>query len=45
MNLFGFCKYGEKAEKVNSNTQLYKQAGNCIVIPALEEIFSQLLER
>ena len=35
----------EKAEKVNSNTQLYKQAGNSIVVPVLEAIFSNLLGR
>lgn len=33
----------DKAEKVNSNTQLYKQAGNSIVVPVLEEIFKELL--
>lgn len=32
----------EKAEKVNSNTQLYKQAGNSIVVNVLEKIFSEL---
>ena len=32
----------EKAEKVNSNTQLYKQAGNSIVVNVLEEIFKML---
>ena len=31
-----------KAEEVNSNTQLYKQAGNSIVVPVLEGIFEQL---
>ena len=31
-----------KAEKVNSNTQLYKQAGNSIVCAVLCAIFSQL---
>lgn len=31
-----------KAEKVNSNTQLYKQAGNSIVVNVLEAIFSNL---
>ena len=31
-----------KAQKVNSNTQLYKQAGNSIVVNVLEEIFKQL---
>ncbi len=34
----------EKAEKVNSNTQLYKQAGNSIVVKTLEKILSNLLE-
>ena len=32
----------EKAEQVNSNTQLYKQAGNAIVVDVLEAIFNQL---
>ena len=32
----------EKAEKVNSNTQLYKQAGNSIVVDVLVEIFRNL---
>ena len=31
-----------KAEQVNSNTQLYKQAGNAIVVDVLEAIFNQL---
>ena len=34
------CFHG--AESVNSNTQLYKQAGNSIVVPVLERIFSQM---
>lgn len=34
----------EKAEKVNSNTQLYKQAGNSIVVNVLEGILKSLLE-
>lgn len=33
----------EKAEKVNSNTQLYKQAGNSIVVDVLEKILKNLL--
>lgn len=33
----------DKAEKVNSNTQLYKQAGNSIVVNVLEKIFKNLL--
>ena len=32
----------EKAEQVNSNTQLYKQAGNAIVVDVLEAIFKQM---
>lgn len=32
----------DKASKVNSNSQLYKQAGNSIVVNVLEEIFKQL---
>lgn len=32
----------EKASKVNSNAQLYKQAGNSIVVNVLEAIFKQL---
>ena len=34
----------EKAEKVNSNTQLYKQAGNSIVVDVLEELFCMILD-
>lgn len=34
----------EKAEKVNSNTQLYKQAGNSIVVNVLERILENLLK-
>lgn len=42
--LMGFSDYDyEKASKVNSNTQLYKQAGNSIVVNVLEEIFKNLL--
>ena len=33
----------ENASKVNSNTQLYKQAGNSIVVNVLEGIFKNLL--
>lgn len=33
----------EKAASVNSNTQLYKQAGNSIVVNCLEGIFSNLI--
>ena len=34
----------DKASKVNSNTQLYKQAGNSIVVNVLVEIIKQLLD-
>ena len=34
----------EKASKVNSNTQLYKQAGNSIVVNVLEAILTNLLK-
>lgn len=33
----------EKAQKVNSNAQLYKQAGNSIVVNVLVGILEQLL--
>jgi DNA (cytosine-5)-methyltransferase 1 len=33
----------EKAEKINSNTQLYKQAGNSIVVNVLEAILKNLV--
>ena len=33
-----------KAEAVNSNTQLYKQAGNSIVVDVLEELFCMILD-
>ena len=35
----------EKAQKVNSNTQLYKQAGNSIVVNVLEGILYELILR
>lgn len=34
----------DKAAKVNSNTQLYKQAGNSIVVNVLESILKNLLK-
>ena len=34
----------EKASRVNSKSQLYKQAGNSIVVNVLEEIIKQLLD-
>ncbi len=33
----------EKARKVNSDTQLYKQAGNSIVVKVLERIFEEFI--
>lgn len=42
--LMGFADADfHKAEKVNSNTQLYKQAGNSIVVNVLEAILEELL--
>lgn len=41
--LMGFSDEAfHKAEAVNSNTQLYKQAGNSIVVDVLEAIFANL---
>ena len=34
----------ERAAKVNSNTQLYKQAGNSIVVDVLVNIFTNLFK-
>ena len=34
----------EKASAVNSNTQLYKQAGNSIVVAVLYHLFGSLAE-
>lgn len=34
----------DKASTVNSNTQLYKQAGNSIVVNVLVAIFGQMVE-
>ena len=43
--LMGFDKEDfEKAEKVNSNTQLYKQAGNSICVPVLIAILKELIK-
>lgn len=42
--LMGFSDQDfEKASKVNSNAQLYKQAGNSICVPVLENIIKNLL--
>ena len=42
--LMGFDKVDfKKAETINSNTQLYKQAGNSIVVNVLEAILKELL--
>ena len=42
--LMGFDKSDyDKVAKVNSNTQLYKQAGNSIVVNVLEAILKELL--
>ena len=34
----------EKAKKVNSDTQLYKEAGNSVVVNVIEAIFNELLK-
>lgn len=34
--------YFHRAEAVNRNTQLYKRAGNSIVVPVLEAIFTKM---
>lgn len=33
----------DKAKEVNSDSQLYKQAGNSIVVQVLENIFREML--
>lgn len=44
--LMGFSDIDyEKAKQVNSETQLYKQAGNSIVVNVLEAIFKEMIER
>ena len=41
--LMGFTEEDvRKAEKVNSNTQLLKQAGNSIVVDVLVNVFKEL---
>lgn len=35
----------ERAAEVNSNTQLYKQAGNSIVVDVLVNIFTNLFKK
>ena len=41
--LMGFDDEDYKAAKVNSNTQLYKQCGNSIVVNVLEKIFEMMI--
>lgn len=42
--LMGFTNEDfDKAKEVNSDTQLYKQAGNSIVVQVLESIFKNML--
>lgn len=44
--LMGFPDWAfKKAQEVNSNTQLYKQAGNSIVVPVLEKIFGNMFTK
>lgn len=41
--LMGFTdEQFDRAQKINSNSQLYKQGGNSIVVECLEAIFKQL---
>lgn len=43
-NLFGFSsKDYQKASEVCSSTQLFKQAGNSIVLPVIKAIFQEML--
>ena len=43
--LMGFTDEAyEKAETVSTRAQLYKQAGNSIVVDVLEQIFSAILK-
>ena len=43
--LMGFSDEAfNKAQEVNSNSQLYKQAGNSIVVPVLESIFANIFK-
>lgn len=42
--LMGFNDDFEQAASVNSNTQLYKQAGNSIVVDVLEELFCMMFD-
>ena len=43
--LMGFAdEEFDRAAEVNSNTQLYKQAGNSIVVDVLEEILKNLIK-
>ena len=43
-DMYLYEKLENEASKVNSNSQLYKQAGNSIVVNVLEEIFKELFK-
>lgn len=44
--LMGICDQDfYKAQKVSSDTQLYKQAGNAIVVDVLQAIFSNMFNQ
>lgn len=44
IRLMGFTDEDyEKMEKVNSDNQIYRQAGNSIVVQVLESIFKEML--
>ena len=34
----------DKAQEVNSNNQLYKQAGNSICVPVLEQLIKSIVD-
>lgn len=38
----GFCEIDKFAQAVNSNSQLYKQAGNSVTVPVIEAIVKGL---
>lgn len=42
LSLFSGIGAFEKASKVNSDTQLYKQAGNSIVVNVLARLFDEI---
>ena len=43
LSLFSGIGGFEKAQNFNSNTQLYKQAGNSVCVNVIEELYKNLL--